>query len=196
MKYSDLVAFSTAGSVPTANVYAFRINSLYDPDFTSTGHQPYQFDQLSAVYNNFLVSKVDVAVRFRNPDLNTHLWAGVQFVTDTDVGAAGSAAGKTVPNIREIGNSYMRPLGINDNRTSMFSYEATVDIAKQFGLNYTEYHGDLTSFSGIATSNPARQCFMQLIVADPSSGASKGIEVDVDIVYHALLYGYKSPAQS
>ena len=32
-----------------------RMNSLFDPDQTGTGHQPYYFDQFAALYNRYTV---------------------------------------------------------------------------------------------------------------------------------------------
>lgn len=44
--------------------YVFSCNGMYDPDFTGTGHQPYYFDQLSAIYNHYTVigAKIKVSV--------------------------------------------------------------------------------------------------------------------------------------
>lgn len=44
--------------------YVFSCNGMYDPDYTGTGHQPYYFDQLSAIYNHYTVigSKIKVSV--------------------------------------------------------------------------------------------------------------------------------------
>lgn len=35
--------------------HIFRANSLYDPDFTGIGHQPYLYDQWSEVYSHYCV---------------------------------------------------------------------------------------------------------------------------------------------
>lgn len=53
---------NTAGSTGT---YNFRANSMFDPNITGTGHQPYYFDQMSAIYNHFFVlgSKITVTVQ-------------------------------------------------------------------------------------------------------------------------------------
>lgn len=37
--------------------YKFNLNSLYDPDYTGVGHQPYGRDQLAALYNRYRVIK-------------------------------------------------------------------------------------------------------------------------------------------
>ncbi len=44
LRYFEQVTVSTTSSVNTASVYSFRLNSLYDPNYSGTGHQPYQFD--------------------------------------------------------------------------------------------------------------------------------------------------------
>lgn len=52
LKYRSIgMAFS--GVSPAAQV--FRMNSLFDPDLTNAGHQPQEFDQLSAVYGQYCV---------------------------------------------------------------------------------------------------------------------------------------------
>lgn len=38
--------------------YRFNLNSLYDPDLTSTGHQPYGYDTYATLYNRYRVFKV------------------------------------------------------------------------------------------------------------------------------------------
>lgn len=51
MKYSD--ALSITGGGP--QVYRFNLNSVYDPNRTGTGHQPYGHDSLISLYNRYRV---------------------------------------------------------------------------------------------------------------------------------------------
>lgn len=52
-KYADQVSISTTAGVGFQ--YVFRGNSLFDPDVTSSGHQPYGFDQWKAIYQRYCV---------------------------------------------------------------------------------------------------------------------------------------------
>lgn len=53
LKYVDSFAINpTAAAV---GVYSFRANDLFDPNYTSVGHQPNGFDQIMALYNHFTV---------------------------------------------------------------------------------------------------------------------------------------------
>lgn len=42
--------------------YTFRTNSLYDPNYTSGGHQPYGYDSLALQYTRYLVYKSTIRV--------------------------------------------------------------------------------------------------------------------------------------
>jgi len=52
----------TGGQLGT---YVFRANSLFDPDYTSTGHQPLGFDQLAGLYAHYVVNKATARVYVR-----------------------------------------------------------------------------------------------------------------------------------
>ncbi len=53
MKYVDSYAVSVSAGVGA--VYQYRLNSIFDPDFTSGGHQPYTRDTYAAIYNAYTV---------------------------------------------------------------------------------------------------------------------------------------------
>jgi len=61
-KYSENVALTAALGVFTP--FAFACNGLYDPNLSGTGHQPYYFDQMAALYNHYTVigSKIHITV--------------------------------------------------------------------------------------------------------------------------------------
>jgi len=49
LKYCSAVVTNNAGQ------YVFNLNSLFDPDLTGVGHQPYGYDQLAVLYNRYRV---------------------------------------------------------------------------------------------------------------------------------------------
>jgi len=78
-KYCHLYpASASAGSYGT---YHFRCNGLYDPDYTSTGHQPYLFDQLSGLYDHYMVKSARIKITAANV-LAQQRWAVTCFVDD------------------------------------------------------------------------------------------------------------------
>lgn len=60
-KYHELVSLnSTSG---TTAFYKFLCNSMYDPNLTSTGHQPLYFDQMSSIYDHYTVIGAKISVK-------------------------------------------------------------------------------------------------------------------------------------
>jgi len=57
MKYADAFSLSAAGM----SSYVYNLNSIYDPDRTGIGHQPFAFDQLATLYNRYRV----ISTRYR-----------------------------------------------------------------------------------------------------------------------------------
>lgn len=80
-KYVDKVALSSPG-LNGIQTYVFRANSLYDPDYTGTGHQPMFYDEMVTHYNKYTVmySKLKVCI---SPNDNSYskIW-GIALVDD------------------------------------------------------------------------------------------------------------------
>lgn len=73
MKYAESFVLTGTG----LRTQQMNLNSLYDPNRSGLGHQPYGFDQLcgpsgSALYNRYRVYRVDYVVVVANDDYNIH----------------------------------------------------------------------------------------------------------------------------
>lgn len=55
IRYADNVALSNTSGVSTT--YQFRATSVFDPDYTGAGHQPYGHDTYGTIYNHYIVLK-------------------------------------------------------------------------------------------------------------------------------------------
>jgi hypothetical protein len=60
--YSEVIPYATVAFVD----YQFRLNSLFDPNYTGTGHQPKGFDQLAAFYQRYRVYRVHWKISWVN----------------------------------------------------------------------------------------------------------------------------------
>jgi len=49
-----------------SDIYQWRGNSLWDPDKTSTGHQPMGFDQYAGIYNYYRVYSSKISIKYAN----------------------------------------------------------------------------------------------------------------------------------
>lgn len=80
------------------SVYEFRANSVFDPDFTGTGHQPMGFDEWSALYERYTVygSKINVMYAPESTTSVTPAYYGI-----TTYGTSGQLA-STYGNVEAI----------------------------------------------------------------------------------------------
>lgn len=53
---------STVTSAASGLLHQYRVSSIYDPDYTAVGYQPYGHDQLAGVFQRYMVLKCDVEV--------------------------------------------------------------------------------------------------------------------------------------
>jgi len=67
LRVRRILRYAQTNNLDVANfgsaLQVFRANSLYDPDFTGSGHQPNGFDQLMVAYNHYTVTRARINVR-------------------------------------------------------------------------------------------------------------------------------------
>lgn len=80
LKYSQSIRLNngTNATVP----YSFRGNSLFDPDYTSTGHQPMYFDQYALIYERYRVMGAKISIRAINGNNTAAHYLVLQTGTD------------------------------------------------------------------------------------------------------------------
>jgi len=193
LKYCAVPNLTTTASAGTAASYIFRLSSLFDPDLSGTGHQPYQFDQLTPVYTKYLVKGVSIRVRFRNAQGHSNMWAGVRIRPDTD---ATSLSGKGLEEVLELQNVFFRPLGFYDDRQSSLIYESYIDLPSLFDLSTSEYTSQRQNFGSAVTTNPTRNAYLECAILDHAAEGAKTVPFDVELIYHAEMFGYQSVSQS
>lgn len=62
--YADSKVLTSSAGVPTSNIY--RLNSLFDPDYSGTGNQPVGFDNYALIYGRYVVYEANVECRIVN----------------------------------------------------------------------------------------------------------------------------------
>jgi len=178
MKYSDTI-FLGGGVLQYAS-YVLRGNSIYDPDFTGTGHQVMGFDQLCpALYQYFTVFASSVSVRFMNQSSSNPAKVFL-FPSNSSVPGTDPLA------VEEQAYSKRAYLSLNTavGSTLINSYMST---KKMFGLSkLPDYALD---FTGSSTQNPANVWFWNIFVYGLSSAIpSSSIAVEFKLTYWVEFY--------
>jgi len=138
----------------------FRANSLFDPDFTSGGHQPYGFDTLDSIYNHYevLSSVLTVtAVPSSLNSVNAYMTVGVLVSDDSTVTTS-------VDTIREQANGKFVLLGGDGS---------PVTVVQKYNRNVMFPRSSDYSTGSIMSTNPSDEAYFTVYAA-PIAGIEPG----------------------
>lgn len=189
LEYTDVVKISSVSAGSAG--YIFRGNSLYDPDYTSTGHQPRYFDQNMTIYTRYHVVSAQVTLYALG---ETALFLVMVPTTDPLTFTTGVAEQAELPRARVIavGGSYVMP---SKAVTALYTTQGVL------GLSSVQVQ-DL-SYSGDVSSNPSSLWYINLSVFGPIGSTSVSAHVHVHISYKCVFFdrltvtsSYSAPAPS
>jgi len=186
LSYTESVAIT--GSTGSVGTYSWRINDLYDPNLSGTGHQPLGFDQYMLLYNKF---------RVMNCSWELHLIGGV---------APSAAVGVVCQNHQPTS---VGPVGLYERDECQFrmisqyttGQNTTVirgseNLARLQGTTETQYKGSDTNF-GISSASPTELMTLTCQVQDSTGGSNTVVVYGlVKLSYDAMFYDPIEPAQS
>lgn len=181
-KYLDSITLtSTGGSLGTAS---YRCNGMYDPDASAGGHQPFYFDQLTAIYNHFTVTKSKLKVTFcPNSTTSAACVVGI-FINDDNV--------LTPTSLVTIGEQSSASVACfnspNGPNAVLRSYW---DAVKTFGPN-PQANDNL---QGTASADPTEQSTWTIAMQQPQGG-TVSVQALVEIEYTAIWDELKDIAGS
>jgi len=168
LRYSTSISLSSTSGVITST-YVFRANDLFDPDFTSTGHQPMGFDQLMSFYNHFVVRRARITLLIRN---TTDSQPTVCVRVDAD-----STALTTIDRIVEFGGCETIDLDTKLASGATKKLVLSVDIAKMQGIKPSALTADV-NLRGTAATSPTEVTYFHVTMWN-TSGITGAATADV-----------------
>lgn len=192
LTYAVNVAPSTVGSIPTAYGYRFRLNSLYDPDFTGTGQQPYYYDTFTTIYKQYIVTGCYLDLTFNNPT-SAGLWVGWSIHSAADTASS--------PNGMTLGDIMSRPNMVCTQIPSTGSQSVTcrvrVDPWVLFGISKAQYMALFDAFGAAYNANPTQVVELDLFICDPDSRVSpQYVRIVGQLVFDVQFFDRLSPGSS
>lgn len=195
-------------SVDTAvsGPYMFRLNSIFDPDKTSTGHQPRGHDQWSAMYKKYCVVGAKVKVEPLVAGI-TNIDAVLYGYCDDD----DQAEFYTVEDLRELNMNHSKykyvqlgdsARGVNNTRNANLNFK--VGMKNFFGISKNT---QIMAASGIGAgdfpaiqdphglsapfgANPTHECFLKLYTSSVGTSANSircRVTIDYLVICHDPL---------
>lgn len=173
------------------NAQAYRINSLFDPDYQTGGRQPPGYDYIANMYRNYTVYKVFYRVTFSvepNTDIdsgyqNRHLYVGTNVSRDDEQSPVSNAY-----DFRDqlaFPSTRFREINPVPGNRSMVTFKGSVRVSNLFKKNiFTN-----TQFSAATNANPARVAYLYVWArnAGASISTTTRVRMTLTITFKALM---------
>lgn len=172
LRYAGVVSISNG--VADFGMYQFRMNSVYDPDYTGGGAQPPYFDRMAQLYNNFRVLSCKYQVRGQYASgtyQNLVVWPSA---VATSVSSLQSAMCQT--DARTIIMS-----GYNDTNTARV--KGWLPMAKVFGVERAEIETD-SDYGAATSANPVRVAYLNLYSGNLTGSTTSTAYALVELTYY------------
>lgn len=194
LRYVDNI--NLTGATSAIGSYVFSMNSAYDPDVTSTGHQPMYFDQLcgavgTAPYSRYRVLGAKTTV--------TYMLVNVPAVGGANVGpvivglaanTAGGLYGATASALCEASNSVWTHLGDKSGGNNLKTLSVTYSPTRDLGVDA----GD-DGITGQYNTSPSSQ-FYAIPWKIDANAAGATVNCLVQIEFRVELYKRNEVASS
>jgi hypothetical protein len=168
LRYADTISLDATTGIPLH--YFFRATSIYDPDATGVGHQPYGHDTLATVYNHYTVMKATIKITTASQGSNNIL--GLTMTADP-VGQLGYTTSMEVKPTKCI------PLGSSQDPVSLsMTYERNktfggtkpAELTAAYNANPVEnVFFDIFTQGNLAGNNPSALAILVTIIYEVES---------------------------
>lgn len=189
LRYCDLYQLATGAAGIYGAEQRLRLNGVFDPDYTGTGHQPYGYDQFNTIYSKVRVDACEYKISFTTPGGAADILCASSIAGDTSASLASLAPARPL----EWPNATHGHLSSAGQRVCVLKGKA--EIHKLLGVTKTKYVADDTYASAVGAS-PSQLCLLSIATASYSGQGSEAVSVLVEVEYEVVFYERVVQSQS
>lgn len=165
--------------------HEFRLNSIFDPDKSGVGHQPYGYDQLALLYRKYKVNAVAVEIIFTDPSEDALVGAAIV----QPPGGTFSLSGATPAQVKEQNMSTTRT--INNTGSQVVRIKQFFPLASISGLTKLQFGADVDLFTALVTANPSAQPTIRIACGSDRHNEAASLIAKVKLTYFTTMYERK-----
>lgn len=181
MKYSEQVNTDANGQ------YRFNLNSIYDPNSTGTGHQPYGFDTLATLYNRYRVISCGWRIQVN--------WTSNNTAQPVLVGAIPANEALTFLSLAELREN-PRAKYINQNYgAETIALTGKSYIPSLVGRNKAQYMAD-DRYQALINSSPNELAILNVVTGPNGLDSPASATIQIVLEYTVEFFDIKHLAQS
>lgn len=175
----------------TGVLYEWRLNSPFDPDYTSvapiaSNTTAYAYGELltaTGPYTRYKVNGVKIDITWYDPEID-----GMAVVSHIKSNADGFAI--AAQDIQYLERAPMTVVSrMNDSGSQKKHYTQYFPLSQLCGLNKLQYNADDNQATAAYNANPVFEPRLQLCVANNADNAQHYVRVRVKLTYYTTCYG-------
>lgn len=183
MKYSETI---TASALYGLTLYRYNLNSIYDPNLTGTGHQPYGHDTFQSLYNRYRV-------------INCHYSISAVSAAGATIAFCALPSNESFGGLTNMSEWREKPrcrYAIQTPGAAIKKVSGNVYIPSLMGRTKNQYMADDRYQSEFGAS-PAEAAVLNIAAQSYSEGVSdSNVYFNIQLVYTVECFDVKTLAQS
>lgn len=186
-RYICKMKYATTVNTDAFGQYIFNMNSLFDPDRSGFGHQPYGFDPLANLYNRYRVISCGWRIQYASGTAATPII--VASLPNNDLGLNYANTGEMLENPR---CKYIQ----QNPSAPVVTLHGKQYLPKLMGRSKSQYMAD-DNYQAIVTASPTELGLLYLQTFNGFSGAAfPGVGLTVLLEFTVEFFDVKHIAQS
>lgn len=186
---SNYIIFANAVAGLVGTEHTFSLNSVFDPDVTIAGHQPYGRDQCAAIWGRYKVYAVKWEIQCVANQTGLAWIAQV----DSSVGALG-LSGAGIEAAMERYNVNYRI--INTGGNAAMQWTKFMRIADIEGCTDAMFNANIAQYAAGAGGPPTNQPLLRTACANIVGGITGELDVTIKLTYYTEWSVRQTQAQS
>ena len=175
LHYESLVTLMPGAAVAS---YVFRGNSLFDPDYTGTGHQPRYYDQLTPIYGRYKVLRSAITVEMINGSPNS----GAIFAITPNTEIITFTSWQQASELPRSKTSQIVPVA------SRYPFKLSSSASTKSICGLLPYQVNDEDWSASIGTNPVQIWYWNINVASIDESSHVTVSLRVRLKYHAVMY--------
>lgn len=181
--YEDHHTAAVGGLGTIGSEFVYNCNSLFDPDKTGVGHQPYGFDQMALLYKRYKVNAVLVELTYSDPS-EDGLTVVARFNHPGNNSVSMVGLDPTI--VAEQPRTVIRT--INNSGRQVGTIKQYFPIHAISGLTKLQFDADHDIFTALVGQNPQMTPEFRYAVANDRHVAGGTIVFKLRLTFYATLF--------
>lgn len=169
--------YHSVSSVVNSDLNKINLNSLFDPDLSAVGHQPYGFDQLAALYNRYRVISATVNFTYSIIGGTSSPFYVSLIPTNDTADVTSDTLTLEHPEVVHRAITISRPARIKK------TYYPSAII----GVTDAVYKAD-DRYQSVVTTSPAETVILHQVCFTTAGAGTAGIDICGTIEYHVEFF--------